>query len=398
MESKVKTKSEVKNETPKLQEALKMESKVKTKSEVKNETPKLQEALKAEAKFVTLDKIPTKESPTIQESVKIKQETPKLQEVFRVERSNPLPVDQKITKLDVAVEAVTKTPNALETKMELKTTRESITTELHNPKEIKAQEVQKLETTPLFKVQTPVSEQVVQSLASTKVFKPNEKAPKIKVEETFTSLLQVKPTSQEKSSLTADFVVDTARVIAPTVSSELSKGLESLLFLEGSESTTNSKLDGLNMYKSDSLEVKLNEAKQMIKYLSSDVKTAIEDYKSPFTRVKLQLNPQRLGEIDLTVVQRGKNLHINLSSNSTAINTLSMNVNELRVQLNNSGINNASLNFNNNSQDSQQSFSGGNQQKSQQDKEAKQEYTFFDNEERQEEILSSLEIVVPNYA
>ena len=51
--------------------------------------------------------------------------------------------------------------------------------------------------------------------------------------------------------------------------------------------------------------MKLNEAKQMIKYLAPDVKSAIEDYKSPFTRVKLQLNPQKLGEVDLTIVQRG---------------------------------------------------------------------------------------------
>ena len=88
----------------------------------------------------------------------------------------------------------------------------------------------------------------------------------------------------------------------------------------------------------------------MVKYLSQDVKSAINDYKSPFTRVQVQLHPQKLGEIDLTVVQRGKNLHINLSSNNAAVNTLAMNANDLKVQLNNNGINNASLNFNSNPQ------------------------------------------------
>ena len=134
----------------------------------------------------------------------------------------------------------------------------------------------------------------------------------------------------------------------------------------------------------------------MVKYLSQDVKTAIEDYKSPFTRVKVQLNPQKLGDVDLTIVQRGKNLHVSLSSNNAAINTLSMNANELRAQLTNNGINNATLNFNN--QDSNNSQAGQQEQHRQREQQAQDEYNYFDNEEQSEEILSSLEIVVPNYA
>jgi flagellar hook-length control protein FliK len=132
----------------------------------------------------------------------------------------------------------------------------------------------------------------------------------------------------------------------------------------------------------------------MIKYLSSDVKTAIEDYKSPFTRIKIQLNPAKLGDVDLTIVQRGKNLHVSLSSNTTAINTLSINANELKTQLNNSGINNATLNFSSSSDNS-----GSNQQQGQREheKQAHEEYNYFDNEEANEEVLSSLEIVVPRY-
>ena len=148
--------------------------------------------------------------------------------------------------------------------------------------------------------------------------------------------------------------------------------------------------------KVDNLDIKLNEAKQMVKYLSSDVKSAIDDYKSPFTRVKVQLNPEKLGDVDLTVVQRGKNLHVNISSNNSAINTLSMNINELRVQLNNSGINNATINFNNSEQNFSNSGNEQNRQNEQQN--AKKEYNYFDNEEQNEEIISSVEIIVPNYA
>ena len=135
----------------------------------------------------------------------------------------------------------------------------------------------------------------------------------------------------------------------------------------------------------------------MVKYLSHDIKTAIEDYKSPFTRVKVQLNPQKLGEVDLTIVQRGKNLHINLSSNNAAINTLAMNANDLKVQLNNSGINNATLNFNSNAQ-SDNSQAGQQEHQRQQQQRADEEYNYFESQEGNEEVLSSLEIIVPHYA
>ena len=248
--------------------------------------------------------------------------------------------------------------------------------------------------TPLFKAQIP-SEHTTEQLVTSKQFKVEEKTPKTRADETLKLLLRGEKPTQANSILTADFSVATAKVIAPIATSEATKSLESLLHGE-SDTQNSSKLDGLSTLKADSFEVKLNEAKQMIKYLSSDVKTAIEDYKSPFTRVKVQLNPQKLGEVDLTIVQRGKNLHINLSSNSTAINTLSLNANELRTQLTNNGINNASLNFN--SQDSSNSQAGQQEQHRQQEKQAQDEYSYFNNEEQNEEILSSLEIVVPNYA
>ena len=252
-----------------------------------------------------------------------------------------------------------------------------------------------LKSTPLFKAHASV-EHTTEQLVQTKQFKVEEKTPKVKADETLKLLLMGEKSSQNNPTLTADFSVATAKVIAPQATTDTTKALEKLLHSESSEGENSSlsKTDGLATHKADSFEVKLNEAKHMIKYLSTDVKTAIEDYKSPFTRVKIQLNPQKLGEVDLTIVQRGKNLHVNLSSNTTAINTLSMNVNELRTQLNNSGINNASLNFSNSSDNS-----GSNQQQGQKqhEKEAHEEYNYFDNEDVNEEVLSSLEIVVPRY-
>lgn len=255
--------------------------------------------------------------------------------------------------------------------------------------------------TPLFKSQGS-REITTEQLVSTKqnLHTSKEIRPKSRADETLKMLLQGKKSSNFKESgLGEDFSVATARVIAPKAT-KLESSLESLLKgKESSESSTMQKLDGVALNaKTDGFEIKLNEAKQMTKYLSADVKNAIEDYKSPFTRVKVDLNPQRLGSVELTVVQRGKNLHINLSSNNAAINALAMNASDLRVQLQNSGINNASLNFNNSDQTSQQSFSGGGGNHSHQEREASKEYGFFENEEKNEEMMHSLEIVVPYYA
>lgn len=259
-----------------------------------------------------------------------------------------------------------------------------------------------IKETPLFKAQAPqqhaTTEQIVQVKANS-MQRAEEKTPKTKADETLKLLLREEKPSLNNLILTADFSAATAKVIAPNPTQEGMKTLEQLLGGDSTSSEQNSssaKTESLTAHKADSFEVKLNEAKQMIKYLSNDVKNAIEDYKSPFTRVKIQLNPAHLGEVDLTIVQRGKNLHVNISSNNVAVNTLAMNANELRVQLSNSGINNATLNFSDSSQNSDTN-AGGQHQQRQNEQRAHEEYSYFESEETHEETLSSLEIVVPRY-
>ena len=255
--------------------------------------------------------------------------------------------------------------------------------------------------TPLFKAQTQ-TKITTEELVAVKSLKQEPVSKKEKSVQTLELLLRGEKVSKSTNSalsLTSDFSVTTAKVIAPSAATQSVKNLETLLGGGSAEpEETQTKSEITHIAKAESFEVKLGEAKQMMKYLSHDIKTAIEDYKSPFTRVKVQLNPQKLGEIDLTIVQRGKNLHINLSSNNAAINTLAMNANDLKIQLNNSGINNATLNFNNSSQTSDGSFGSQTQQQHQQREEAQSRYNYFAQEESSEEILSSLEIVVPYYA
>jgi len=258
--------------------------------------------------------------------------------------------------------------------------------------------VKELKETPIFKakesIQVTSTQQIVQVKASNAI-DTKIRTPKDKADETLKLLLRGEKPSMKESTFTADFSVATAKVIAPSATTDAKKTVETLLHGESKAKDIDGAPESISAHKADSFEVKLNEAKQMVKYLSSDVKSAIEDYKSPFTRVKVQLNPQRLGEVDLTIVQRGKNLHVNISSNNAAINTLALNANDLKVQLANNGINNATLNFNNSQQDSQNAQQQ--QQNRQNERQANEEYNYFENEEANEEVLSSLEIVVPQY-
>jgi len=232
--------------------------------------------------------------------------------------------------------------------------------------------------------------------------KPKQKIQKDKVDKGLKLLLSKHKNEDSNVKLTSDFSVASAKVIAPKLFSSLTKHqdvkLETLLHSSNKKIKTediDTKTDTINIQKHDNLGVKIHEAKQMVKYLSSDVKNAINDYKSPFTRLKIQLNPQKLGKLDVTIVQRGKDLHVNLSSNNVAINTLALNANDLKVQLNNNGINNATLNFNNNSQSD--NTSAGQQQQRQNQQHANKEYKHFEKEEKNEEIINSLEIIVPHY-
>ncbi len=394
-EVKLQVQSDVKElkSIPKEQVALKQEVKLQVKGDAKElkSTPKeqvvLKEEVKLQVKSTPKEQVALKEVKTRVEPKNTLKEEVKLQVQSDVRELKNTPKEQVVPK-DVALNEVKK-------KVTIKADDKNQAIQIVEDKKIDApKQAVVAKETPLFKAQIP-KEHTTEQLVATKAFKVEEKTPKVRADETLKLLLRGEKLSHTNSALTADFSVATARVIAPTATSEAVKSLESLLHGESSESSTTSKTDGLSTLKADSFEVKLNEAKQMIKYLSSDVKTAIEDYKSPFTRVKVQLNPQKLGEIDLTIVQRGKNLHISLSSNSAAINTLSLNANELRAQLSNNGIHNTSLNFSNNSQGENQNHQ---QNRQNEQREATQEYSFFENEEQNEEILSSLEILVPNYA
>ncbi|MCX6075419.1 MAG: flagellar hook-length control protein FliK [Campylobacterales bacterium] len=367
-----------------LKEALKTET-LNTKTAVKEsataEVPLPKTAVKESATVeIPLPKTAVKETPKESTAAEVPQTKEIIAEAFDIK-------EKKV-----------KAPQTKELKAEIKNDNDVAQSD-----KIVTIEEPKTKVAPLLKTLAPAehtTEQLVQA-KSGGTLKVEEKITKNRADETLKSLLSGEKPTQSLSALAGNISVSAARIVEssnPTESKSQSENSFEKLLVGDTESkvdsSQNTKLDGLSVHKADSLEVKINEAKQMIKYLSADVKTVIEDYKAPFTRVKVQLNPEKFGDVELTVVQRGSNLHVNISSNSTAINTLSANIMELKTQLNNSGINNATLNFSNSSDNSASSQQQGQKQ---QQNEAHKEYNYFENDEKNEEILSSLEIIVPRY-
>lgn len=148
--------------------------------------------------------------------------------------------------------------------------------------------------------------------------------------------------------------------------------------------------------KAESLEVKSKEAAQSMRYFASDLKEAVQEYKPPFTRLTMKLNPEKLGEVEVTLVQRGNNVHVNIqSNNANSVAFLAHNATELKAQLASQGITNATMNF----------MSGGEGQNNQQQGQQQQgqqnhfrAYESFEELQLNDEQLSALEIIIPHYA
>lgn len=120
---------------------------------------------------------------------------------------------------------------------------------------------------------------------------------------------------------------------------------------------------------------------------SSNLKEQVAAYKSPFMRFNITLNPLNLGEVEITMVNRGNNLHINFSSNTQTMNLFLQNQAEFKNSLVNMGFTELEMNF-----------SDQNQQKKEQGQKSYKGSKFNAGDTEQVEAAAPrLELVVPRY-
>ncbi|WP_228568332.1 flagellar hook-length control protein FliK [Campylobacter sputorum] len=134
-------------------------------------------------------------------------------------------------------------------------------------------------------------------------------------------------------------------------------------------------------------QMKSIEVKRTFESFATTLKDQIENYKPPIMRVNMVLNPEKLGEVEITIVNRGNNLHINFNSTPQTMSLFLQNQAEFKASLVNMGFSELQMNF-----------SDQNQNKNQEQNSKKFRYTKNDNELQDEEMEHNLlEIVVPRY-
>ena len=127
------------------------------------------------------------------------------------------------------------------------------------------------------------------------------------------------------------------------------------------------------------------DAKATVRHFAQTLQEQVKNYKPPFNRMRLTLDPKELGNVEVTMISRGNQLHIQVHSNPAAIGFMATQGQELKQQLVNIGFTEVQMQFN------------MNQQRQQQHKTPK---TLPQNYREVEEIpdfYESLDLIIPHY-
>ena len=181
---------------------------------------------------------------------------------------------------------------------------------------------------------------------------------------------------------------------APTLESLLFPEREQMSEPEPSEETINSdNKSELNQMVKDiansakhQLQTKA-EIKETLSNFSSTLKEQVQNYKAPITRFNITLNPLNLGEVEITMVNRGNNLHVNFNSTTATMNLFLQNQAEFKNSLVNMGFTELEMNFSDQNQRQDKKEQAKNKYSSNQS----------DESENTQAEQSLLELVIPRY-
>jgi flagellar hook-length control protein FliK len=102
--------------------------------------------------------------------------------------------------------------------------------------------------------------------------------------------------------------------------------------------------------------------KESFNQFASDLKEKMEHYKPPIMKLQLSLNPKNLGSVDVTLLHRGNNLHVNITSNTNTMALFTQNQAEFKNSLVNMGFTNLEMNFSDQNQSKNEQQKQGNKQ------------------------------------
>ena len=127
--------------------------------------------------------------------------------------------------------------------------------------------------------------------------------------------------------------------------------------------------------------------KKTFNTFATEFKEKVEAYKPPLMKINMQLSPKNLGDVDVTLLTRGNNLHVNINTNSS--NTLALfvqNQAEFKNSLVNMGFSDLQMNFGD---------SRGEQRGQNHNKDTKEQADYYDSLENEEN--NGIEMIIPHY-
>ena len=248
-------------------------------------------------------------------------------------------------------------------------------------------EVVKLDTLLKEVVANPVSE--VKNLVKEEPKKLDDSEVKLDDE-----IVDVEPDEQPKEPKVKVNLHKQKAQKAPTLESLLFPEREQMREAEPSEETFSSdNKSELNQMVKDiansakhQLQTKA-EIKETLSNFSSTLKEQVQNYKAPITRFNITLNPLNLGEVEITMVNRGNNLHVNFNSTTATMNLFLQNQAEFKNSLVNMGFTELEMNFSDQNQRQEKREQAKNKYSSNQS----------DESENAQAEQSLLELVIPRY-
>lgn len=313
--------------------------------------------IKTEPKTTPIvDNVPVVDTPIIEESLLVNEK----QQINQIETKQTETTQKQVLQTLLQDETVEKTTVPLETVVQ---------------KVVNSNETKKVEIP--VETEAPLSEE-----ESIKVTRMSE----VKVEqntkaEKDISDMLIRTTKTEKT-------IDENEVglIQKTNIAEETKTNNASSDLEETQTTTDVRSDLKTTNKQD-IAVKNTPVKESLNQFASDLKEKIEAYRPPIMKVELSLSPKNLGDVDVTLLTRGSNLHVNISSSSNTMSLFTQNQAEVKTALINMGFTNLEMNFSDQR----------NSDQSQQHNPKQNSGTMGNFEEFNEEETALLEIVIPQY-
>lgn len=138
----------------------------------------------------------------------------------------------------------------------------------------------------------------------------------------------------------------------------------------------------------DSIAQKIKDAPTVLKNFTDDLKDRIDEYKPPIMKVSMELRPENMAPVDVTMITRGQNLIININSSDEALKMFMSNANDFRQNLMNIGFTEMTMNFSFKDQSGE-----------------RRQYQYQEQSKKYKEIAESssisvtdIEVIVPRYA